>query len=83
MNRIDIQENINSVNDRITHMQQELWRLEGSLRVFQQLRDAGLAVIPLGDQPDVFAENEVINTIPDRRNPNPETPDEISETSAR
>ena len=83
MNRIDIQENINSVNDRIGNMRQEILRLEGSLRVFQQLRDAGLSVIPLGDQPGIFAENEVIDTVPIGRKPSFETLEQIQDTAAR
>lgn len=82
MNNIDIQENINSVNARIDSMRQELLRLEGSLRVFQQLRDAGVTDIPLGKQPDILATNEVIDTVPIRRKPSFETLEKIQESTA-
>lgn len=80
MTNIDIQENINSVNARIENLRHEMLRLEGSLRVFQQLRDAGVTIIPLGNQPDVLGSGEVIDSVPIGRKPSFASLEQIQET---
>ena len=77
MTTIDIQDNINSISSRIEALKTEATRLEGSLLVFQQLKDAGATHIKLGNEPDILESKEVVDTVPDRRNTECETCEEI------
>ena len=61
MPTLNVEENIQKIIEAITQMRQEIFRLEGSLRVFQSFKEAGLAdvEIPLKESaPESAPESE-------------------------
>jgi len=56
-----LEDNIKKLNDQIGTIQQELVRLDGSLRVFKSLSDLGIEQIPLPR--DVVDNSEVMDTL--------------------
>jgi hypothetical protein len=56
-----LEDNIKKLNDQIGTIQQELVRLDGSLRVFKSLSDLGIEQIPLPK--DVVDNSEVMDTL--------------------
>ncbi len=56
-----LEENKKKLNDQISIVQQELVRLDGSLRVFTNLRDLGVENIPIPK--DEVTNREVIDTL--------------------
>lgn len=75
MASVNIQDNITSITSRIESLKTDITRLEGSLLVFQQLKDAGATYIKLGNQSDILESKEVVDSIPDRRGSELETID--------
>lgn len=53
---IDVDDNIKMISENIDQLKAELFRLEGSLRVFQNLKNVGVSQIP------VKQENLIVNT---------------------
>lgn len=60
---IDIDENIKVINDNIDQLKQELLRLEGSLRVFQSLKSAGVTKIPVKQENLIMNTKEVVEHV--------------------
>lgn len=56
-----LEDNMKKLNDQIGTIQQELIRLDGSLRVFKSLADLGIEQIPLPK--DVIDNSEVIDDL--------------------
>jgi predicted nuclease with TOPRIM domain len=79
MTTINVGDNIKSITDRIEALRVETLRLEGSLKVFQELKNAGAIWIQLGNQSNVLDTKEVVDIISNRRTEEPKTVDEISE----
>lgn len=47
MPTLNVEENIQKIIEAITQMRQEIFRLEGSLRVFQSFKEAGLTDVDI------------------------------------
>jgi hypothetical protein len=56
-----LEDNARKLNDQIASIQQELVRIDGSLRVFKSLADLGIEQIPLPK--DVVDNSEVIDSL--------------------
>ena len=56
-----IEENMKKLNEQVVVIQQEMIRLDGSLRVFKNLRDVGVEKIELPK--DEVTNREVIDTL--------------------
>ena len=51
MQSVDVEQNIMQLRDTIEKMTQELFRLQGSLRVFMDFKRSGLKVVELPHEP--------------------------------
>ena len=51
MPSVDVEQNIMQLRDTIEKMTQELFRLQGSLRVFMDFKKSGLKVVELPHEP--------------------------------
>ena len=51
MPTVDVEQNIMQLRDTIEKMTQELFRLQGSLRVFMDFKNSGLKVVELPHEP--------------------------------
>jgi hypothetical protein len=51
MPSVDVEQNIRQLRDTIEKMTQELFRLQGSLRVFMDFKNGGLKVVELPHEP--------------------------------
>ena len=51
MPTVDVEQNIRQLQDAIEKMTQELFRLQGSLRVFMDFKRSGLKVVELPHEP--------------------------------
>jgi hypothetical protein len=51
MPSVDVEQNIMQLRDTIEKMTQELFRLQGSLRVFMDFKNGGLKVVELPYEP--------------------------------
>ena len=51
MPSVDVEQNIMQLRDTIEKMTQELFRLQGSLRVFMDFKRSGLKVVELPHEP--------------------------------
>ena len=51
MPTVDVEQNIRQLQDAIEKMTQELFRLQGSLRVFMDFRKSGVKVVELPHEP--------------------------------
>ena len=51
MPSVDVEQNIMQLRDTIEKMTQELFRLQGSLRVFMDFKNGGLKVVELPHEP--------------------------------
>jgi hypothetical protein len=49
---IDVEENIKTMRNRLMGMQNELFKLEGGLKVFEGFKEAGLTKIDLPKTPN-------------------------------
>ena len=56
-----LEDNMKKLNEQIATIQQEIIRLDGSLRVFKSMSDLGIEQIPLPK--DVVDNSEVIDTL--------------------
>ncbi len=79
MATVNVDDNIKSIKDRIEALRAETLRLEGSLKVFQELKNAGATWIQLGNQSNVLDTKEVVDTVPTGRTEEPQTVEEIPE----
>ena len=79
MATLNVDDNIKSIKERIEALRVETFRLEGSLKVFQELKNAGATWIQLGNQSNVLDTKEVIDTVPTGRTEELKTVREISE----
>jgi lipid II:glycine glycyltransferase (peptidoglycan interpeptide bridge formation enzyme) len=79
MATVNVDDNIKSIKDRIEALRAETLRLEGSLKVFQELKNAGATWIQLGNQSNVLDTKEVVDTISTGRAEELQTIEEISE----
>lgn len=52
-----------SVDENIQQLKSEILRLEGSLRVFQNLKDAGVTSIPVKQENLIMNTKEVIDNV--------------------
>ena len=60
---IDIDDNIKVINENIEQLKQELLRLEGSLRVFHSLKQAGVTKIPVKQENLIMNTKEVVEHV--------------------
>lgn len=60
---IIIDDNIKVINENIDQLKQELLRLEGSLRVFQSLKQAGITEIPVKQENLIMNTKEVVEHV--------------------
>lgn len=51
MPTVDVEQNIRQLQDAIEKMTQELFRLQGSLRVFMDFKKSGVKVVELPHEP--------------------------------
>lgn len=79
MATVNVDDNIKSIKDRIEALRAETLRLEGSLKVFQELKNAGATWIQLGNQSNVLDTKEVVDTISTGRAEELQTIEEIPE----
>ena len=79
MATVNVDDNIKSITDRIEALRVETLRLEGSLKVFQELKNAGVVWIQLGNKSNILDTKEVVDTIPNGRTEELKTVEEISE----
>ena len=64
MSGLSVSENIKKIYEQMTLLQNELARLEGSLRVFKNLQELGVEIIPI-PIPETSVENDdVTDTSP-------------------
>lgn len=77
MTSISVDDNIKSIKERLETLRIETLRLEGSLKVFQEIKNAGAEWIQLGNQSTVLNTKEVVDTVPDRREPTQTSPQQI------
>ena len=78
MATVNVDDNIKSIKDRIEALRAETLRLEGSLKVFQELKNAGATWIQLGNQSNVLDTKEVVDTISTGRTTESKADDEVS-----
>jgi len=64
MTGLFVSENIKKIYEQMTLLQNELARLEGSLRVFKNLQDLGIENIPIPAAASAVENNDVIDTSP-------------------
>ena len=57
MSGLSVSENIKKIYEQMTLLQNELARLEGSLRVFKNLQELGVEIIPI-PIPETAVEND-------------------------
>lgn len=80
MNSLSVLENINIQKKNIENLiqqkneiEKEILRLEGTLRVFTELKGLGVEIIQIKKEPDIVIDNtEVIDDIPHGDQPNEE-----------
>ena len=77
MASISVDDNIKVITDRLEKLRAETLRLEGSLKVFQEIKNAGAEWIQLGNQSTVLETKEVVDTISDRREQKPTSSEQI------
>lgn len=51
MNTMDVKQNIQRIIDQIEVLTKEIYRLEGSLRVFQEMERNGILTVEVPDAP--------------------------------
>ena len=64
MSGLSVSENIKKIYEQMTLLQNELARLEGSLRVFKNLQELGIENIPIPVPASAVENNDVIDTSP-------------------
>lgn len=62
---VDVEENIKTFRNRLMEMQNQLFKLQGSLEVFEGFEKAGLTRIDLPKSPDHTEELESIQEKPE------------------
>lgn len=60
---INVDDNITTITQNIQQLKSEIFRLEGSLRVFQNLKDAGVTSIPVKQENLIMNTKEVIDNV--------------------
>lgn len=60
---IDVDDNINIITENIQQLKSEILRLEGSLRVFQSMKNAGVTKIPVKQENLIMNTKEVIDNV--------------------
>ena len=64
MSGLSVSENIKKIYEQMTLLQNELARLEGSLRVFKNLQELGIEHIPIPAPASAVENNDVTDTSP-------------------
>jgi hypothetical protein len=84
MPTVDVEQNIRKLRETIEQMTQEVFRLQGTLRLFVDFKKSGLKVVELPHEPREEAEEEPQAEEPQAEEPQAEEPvEEVAESSTQ